>query len=472
MKSFASRCLLFLLLVLLCVPTLAVAEDEPAATDLTGFLQLVQTGGHGKAREKLIQKSLNESETYAAYELISLAWPAAAERPETLCIQWGTLPESVRILEVRADGTVLSDTAAESLYDAVIPLSPETDHVTLIAGEKGMSIARLRLYGAGTLPAPFYDWQDTPHGLDYLIVATHPDDDVLFMGGVIPIYGSERGYVGTVLYVTSPSRGRINEAQLGAWEMGARVRPLFLGFTDIAVSVRTEYVNRFLPEVVTRALVRAFRTYRPLVVFTHDVNGEYGHWQHKIVSAAVQDAVRLSADPTYDPDSATEYGTWTVQKLYVHLYETDPLVLDVNTPLDSRDGRTALEIAKTAFLMHASQQNGHHHVQSDTDRYALSRFGMAYGTVPAGADAFDNIDPVLLASYVPPSPTPEPTATPAPTATPTAAPTAVPTAAPTEAPAEPQPPAGLSPAWLAAAAALGSALTAACFLFLRKRKNA
>ena len=154
----------------------------------------------------------------------------------------------------------------------------------------------------------------------------------------------------------------------------------------------------FLPDAVTLSLVRIFRQHRPLVVFTHDVNGEYGHWQHKVVSASTVEACKLAADESYDPASAAEFGVWEVKKCYLHLYAEDPLVLDVNAPLVSFGGKSALEVAREAFLKHGSQQTGRFRVQADWDPYPISRLGMAYGTVEAGTDAFDNIDPQLLVS--------------------------------------------------------------------------
>ena len=236
---------------------------------------------------------------------------------------------------------------------------------------------------------------------------------------------------------------------------------------------------------MTLALVRLFREYRPLVVFTQDLNGEYGHWQHMIVAESVIEASRLCADPTYDDVSCAQFGTWEVKKCYVHLYEENPFVMDIRTPLQSRGGRTAYEVAKDAFRFHTSQSSGRFIVQSETDKSAMNRFGMAYGTVEAGNDVFDNIDPTLLSSYVPPAtpvpsaePTPEPTEPPTPQPTPQR--TEEPTPAPTE-PPTPQP--TLVPVrntdaivsdWIVpvVSALIGAAIAAcAMFLILRRRRG-
>ena len=425
--------LLLLLAALLCMPS-AYAEDREAQ-DLTSQMQFEKSGGRNAARDRLYDKSLNETVQFWPRETIRLTWEKAANKAAYLCIQWGAIPYKVTLRQIGANGEILADQYADPYYDTIIPLEKGAVGMTIIAGELGMDIARLALYSEGTLPAPFFPWEDTPKGLDYLVIATHPDDDTLFMGGIVPTYGAEQGYVGTVAYMTSPTRKRVNEAHLGAWEMGTIYRPLFLCFQDINQRVKDSYVNRFLPETVTLELVRLFREYRPLVVFTQDLDGEYGHWQHKILAASVIEASRLCADPSYDTFSVEQFGTWEVRKCYVHLYQDNPLIMDIRTPLASRGGRTALEVAQDAFKFHGSQQNGRHTVQAEKDPDAMNRFGMAYGTVEAGSDVFDNIDPMLFASHRA-SETPAPqTPTPEPTEAPTAEPTEVPTPEPTEAPA-------------------------------------
>lgn len=407
MKAFCKPCLLLFLSLMftLSVPLAAMAEEgqppegeQPEmkpATELTDGFRF-EISGHVNMRNLILDASLNQAEPFHPYERFYVYWDAAKVLPGYFCIQWDTESVDAQLWQLDSNGSVLSQRDVPYELDTVEKLLPDTRKVAVVAGRSGMSIIRLAMYSEGILPEPFVNWKPTPDHLDYLIVSTHPDDDVIFMGGVIPIYGVERGYVGTVAYVTSPSRMRINEALMGAWAMGTPYKPVFIGFQDISPKNQGFYANRFLPEAVTLALVRLFRAHRPLVVFTQDVNGEYGHWQHRIVSASVVEAARLAADEAYDPVSLAKDGAWQVQKCYVHLYPENPLVMDVNAPLASLGGRTALEVARYSFQKHKSQQSGRHWVQSDTDKHPMSRFGMAYGTVEAGNDVFDNIDPQLL----------------------------------------------------------------------------
>ena len=479
MRSLLNKIVLLLIVLLLtlsCIAGASAEDTDTPAKDLTSYLSIRQDEGHKDAYGRLKIDNLYDFVRYAAYETISLSWEKATERPAYLCIQWYTLPYHVELRQLDQNGTMLSEEPVGQTYDTVVSLSPETASVTITPQRTGMSITRIALYSEGTLPPPFFPWKDTPHGMDYLVVATHPDDDTLFMGGIVPTYGAEQGYVGTIAYVTKPARLRVQEALLGAWEMGTVYYPLFLEFEDV-FPIGLE--NHFLPEVVTLAFVRMLREYRPLVVVSHDLNGEYGHPQHKIVSASIVDACRLAADPTYDRSSYEQFGTWEVKKCYLHLYPENQFEMDMNKPLAAFGGRTALEVARDAFQKHRSQTGGAHYVHDETGLYPVNRLGMAYGTVDAGSDLFDNIDPTLFASYIPPESTPEPAPeqTQEPTSVPTQKPAAVPTAEPAS---DPTPVPTQSSETKTGAkdillpilyALIGAAIASGCFLLFRRRKR-
>ena len=50
------------------------------------------------------------------------------------------------------------------------------------------------------------------------------------------------------------------------------------------------------------------RRFKPLVCVSQDFNGEYGHGGHCIYAKAVSEAVNSSAEASFNPDSASEYG--------------------------------------------------------------------------------------------------------------------------------------------------------------------
>ena len=44
-----------------------------------------------------------------------------------------------------------------------------------------------------------------------------------------------------------------------------------------------------------------------------------------------------------------------MEKLYLHLYEENPVTLDLDTPLDSLGGRTPFQVTQEGFACHKSQ---------------------------------------------------------------------------------------------------------------------
>ena len=435
------RLIACLLLLLLALPLSAVAEED-AAADLTARCTF-EARGYDSARSRIMNSQMERYQAFEPGDSFSLSWDG--DVPATrLCLQWRVLPENVTIIQYGADGMPVRREQARSLPETITELLPETRRVKITAGKSGMQVFYCRVFGDGTLPEPFHEWNETPDKLDYLLISTHPDDDVLYLGSIVPVYGAEQGYVGTIAYVTCQKRVRMTEAENGAWTMGLRNRPLFLGFPDVPRNAPKEQMDTFVYEEVLLATVRLYRQYRPNVVVAQDKKGEYGHWQHKLTSKASVEAAPLAADPTYDPESAEQYGTWQVQKVFLHLYEENHITVDAHKPLSFFGGDDAYNVARKAYRKHESQQKFGFSVCRDDGEYAFNQFGMAYGVVEVGEDIFDNIDETLFASYVPPTPeptaepTPEPTeaptATPEPTKEPTPKPTAIPSPEPTPAP--------------------------------------
>ena len=409
-------------------------EKDDAAQNVTRLCAVEATGSHPYFDDVLLKGRMNGAISFAAKEVLTVSWEEAVAA-EKLCLRWERIPEEVELLQYDAAGTLLERKPISSHLIHVLPLHADARRAEIRIGFYEAALSLLSVYTDGALPEPYLEWKDTPQKLDYLVVATHPDDDVLFMGAVVPTYGAERGYVGSIAYATCGSRTRYEEAENGAWAMGLRYRPLFLGLPDQNERPDDEVEEMFRFENVTRLLVRLFRRYRPAVVFAQDLNGEYGHWQHRRVAACTLEAAKVCADPSYDRESAVLYGAWQVQKCYLHLYPENTLTIESEIPLSSMGGRTAIEVARAAFQKHVSQATGRYFVQSAADAYACNRFGMAWGAVEAGDDAFANIDEKLLSSRA--AATPAPTDTPMPTDSPIDSPAPTETALPTSSPVPP-----------------------------------
>jgi LmbE family N-acetylglucosaminyl deacetylase len=315
---------------------------------------------------------------------------------KSLYLEWYALPQAFTMTQYREDGSEIITTPGETYeLNQLYPIAEEARSISL-SSAFSMDLCTAVIYGPNVLPKDYHAWQPTPEKLDYLVVATHPDDDVIFMGAIVPIYGVERGLQGTIAYTcTSNIRYRCNEALNGAWAMGLRNHPIFAGFPDILPSKQSQWEFQFKVKALTQYYVRLFRQYRPEVVITHDTAGEYGHWQHINVSKAVCEAVSLAADASYDPESAGQYGIFQVKKLYLHLYPENRLKLDVWSHLESFQGKNVIEIAREAFRYHISQQKASHYHDDNKGVYSLSDYGLYYSNVGPDSDhddMFEHID--------------------------------------------------------------------------------
>ena len=436
-----------LLLVCFLLLRPGVARAEETAEDLTGRCVFTFTGSAKKQEGLLTDGRTANSSRLEAKDRLTVRAPSdmgslvlrlsKTESAFVLVEQdaWG-LPLRVRTL--RTDALAL--TLALKPGCRAIQLFPLADH---------LRIAEAAVFGPGTVPDHVPHPAPAPDKVDFLLVSTHPDDEWVFLGGVYPLYGGERGLAGAVVYMTLPSWERAHESINGLWLGGVGTHPFFLGFPDIDQSSPRRLRERCKQEDVTLALVRLYRQIRPLVVVTQDPeNGEYGHWQHKLSAQAAFEAVALAADPAFDPDSAARQGTWTVQKVYQHFAQgMSQVELDVDTPLSHYGGRTALEVAKAAFQAHRTQfRTPFRPGNPQANRGDIVHFGLTYSAVgpDTGNDLFEHIPEDMLAGYVPDvsegteetppgsapegaepraTPSPEPTAKPSPAPTNTSTPT-------------------------------------------------
>ena len=263
-----------------------------------------------------------------------------------------------------------------------------------------VKITELRVYGEGAFPAGAQQWLPTREQADILFLSSHADDELIFFGGGIPTYDTERGYQVVVAYLTGCGIRRNHELLDGLWSMGVRHYPVIGPFPDRhKKSMSAEYSALGGQKKVIGWVTRIFRQYKPLVVVTHDKNGEYGHYQHRVTAAAAMLAYDRAADPTRYTDSAELYGTWQVQKLYLHLGKNNPITMDWDVPLSSLGGITGLEAAIRAYAYHVSQQTTDMSVTKTGVKYSNKKFGLErteVGPDEIDGDFMEHIEPRLL----------------------------------------------------------------------------
>ena len=227
------------------------------------------------------------------------------------------------------------------------------------SGAHKMGFNEIFVFGEGKTPSWVQRWEPAEEKADILFLFAHPDDEILFLGGAIPTYAAEKRKRVAVAYLSYSNTTRRSEALNGLWAMGVRHYPDFGGFQDKFSSKAEDAYKHLGKQKVQGWVAEMYRKYRPETVVTHDLNGEYGHGQHKMVADAAVRCVEYAADPSKFTGSADQYGTWQVKKLYVHLWgdESSQTRFDWNVPLESMGGKTGLELAKEAYALHVTQEN-------------------------------------------------------------------------------------------------------------------
>ena len=427
LESMIKRVLLIVGAVTLFAGAPAISHaEEASARDVTSEVSVLAP----KDSRKIKLTRDRNVDTYARLtpgEGYSCSW-TEVEAVSGVYIKWYTPPVSAILVQTDAQGKPIGHEAlSDVLYDSYYPLLPQARGLTLVSEDETLLLSELTLYTAGALPDDVYDWQPPAKKADLLVVSAHCDDELLYFGGTIPVYAGERGLTVQVAYMANGERVRVEEALAGLWHLGVRNAPVFLSFRDAYTESLKDALRRWGENETTQALVTLIRRFRPEVIVTHDLNGEYGHGAHMATAYCTRNAVSLAADATQDPDSEKEYGVWQVQKLYLHLYQENSITMDWRVPLSAFGGKTALELANEAYAMHVSQQQFHQNVYDSGD-YNSATYGLAetmVGADEAKDDFFEHIDPsrltngIALATEPTPVPAPEPTA--APVATPVAA---------------------------------------------------
>ena len=224
-------------------------------------------------------------------------------------------------------------------------------------GKHRLIFNEVYVFGEGKAPDWVQHWEETEEKADLMLLVAHPDDELLFFAGFLPTYASEMGKKVIVVYLTPVDKTRRSEALDGLWTAGVRHYPVFGPFRDkYCTKMKDAYKNAGKTKVLNW-VTEMFRKYRPEVVLTHDMSGEYGHGQHKMMADAFVQSFDLAADENYAKESAAAYGTWEVKKLYLHRYREggECLHFDWDIPLQTLGGKTGMEIAEEAFMKHATQ---------------------------------------------------------------------------------------------------------------------
>lgn len=307
-------------------------------------------------------------------------------------IRWATWPVALAA-QVREGDEWVTVADCDADFMAQYLEIPSLEEFRLIsrddAGSTVLKISEITIMTPGELPGDFQVWRKPPEKIDMLLIATHPDDEVLWFGGLLPTYAGEQRRDVMVACGAHNSFYRRLELCDCLWACGVDIYPEFLHYGDVMYADIMKVYDDWGGRTKVRGdIVRLYRQYKPDVVVLHAQNGESGHSAHRALSQAGRDAVALAASPEEYPDTYALYGVWDVPKVYVHLWEEAQITMDWHAPLARFDGLDGMEVAAIAFDKHISQRNKAYYSIHDGGDTDCSLFGLFHTTV--GPDAEKN----------------------------------------------------------------------------------
>ena len=394
--------LLFLLILSLCLllavsafpEALEAAEEAP---ELTSSCVFTSASKESKQNTTSLMTDRNVSTYYALKE--GKGW-LIVESPEPifgvsvmLYNRYGR--DYSYNLQIEGPGGEWTTVASSKYLSNWHPLDTPVSRIRIQATSKErLRIAELQIFGEGKKPAEVQDWQDLDKA-DIMLLACHPDDEVLWFAGLMPVY-ADRGYKVQLAMMTPANEERQLELLQCAWHCGMRYYPYFIGLHDKNghKNLSKQYAKWKGKNRVHRLVTECFRRFKPEVVVTHGEEGEYGHSAHMATADSAKICLKYAANKNKYPDSAKKYGTWQIKKLYLHQYPKNKVSMDWTQPLASFGGKTGFDIAGEAFQYHVSQVLiGHYEFQpvGDHDNTAFGLYYSAVGSDTGKNDFMENI---------------------------------------------------------------------------------
>ncbi len=290
-----------------------------------------------------------------------------------------------------------------------LPVSGEKLEILIPNG--GASIAEIYLIETEEVPDYVQIWEDSFTSADILLISTHSDDEIFFFGATIPYYTVERNMRVQVVYFTYHTEKARNHESLNVlYYCGVRHYPVFgTEFIDKYSESLSHAMTFYDNDKVQKFLVEQYRRFRPNVVLTHDLNGEYGHGQHMLVAKYATEGLEIAADATRYTDLTEKYGTWDVPKIYLHLYEKNPIYMDWEFNMPHYDNQNAWDVIATAFRKYDSQMKyytgslNNMKKHSPSPDYDCRKFGLyrtLVGPDTGKCDFLENIKPIEYKDYI------------------------------------------------------------------------
>ena len=389
---------LLLLLTGLCLLFLlhATAEEAPDITSRCSFKAASGRSSFRKALDRTYGSWWTSSSGAGASFIVTVP---KGQTASGISVKWYERPHAWQVQIKDDSGAWVTAGETEGLYySEYLPLPEGTTTFRVTNPEKRsarMMISEIYVYGTGDRPASVQVWDQPCDKADLLLIVAHPDDEVLWFGGALPTYAGERNMQVQVCMAVPTVPKRRLELLDCLWTCGVKHYPVWANFPDKFAGTLEKMYTKWKKNTVYKTVVGWIRRFKPDVLLSHDVYGEYGHGAHRALADACLHTLSMAADPSRYPESAQEYGTWDVPKTYLHLYKQGVIDMDWQQPLTAFGGKTGFEVACAAFKCHISQQKTDYHVE-DWGPYDCSLFGLVRSLVGEDLeknDFFENILP-------------------------------------------------------------------------------
>ncbi len=380
--------------------------DEAASQETAKELTVTAKASDKSNLAPILDKSYATTCTFSGETVITIT---GNEPIGHLYIQWAKIPAEWKLEYTNGGEQVISTCGTQGFLHEYVAVGGKTGNVDTVTLRipAGSSICNIRVFGLGSVPGTVQVWKPHCKRADMLVLSTHADDEILFLGGVLATYAGGLDLDVQVIYFsdyTNAAVVREHEKLDGLWTVGVRNYPENGSFDDIYAADLAVAESTFGYDKTLAWVVEMIRKYQPQVCVGQDTNGEYGHGTHQLTSKALQEAVTISNRADSYPETAAKYGVWDVPKTYIHLYGENKITLNCREKLDGSKegiyGDTALNVATRAYKQHVSQQWCWFYV-SDDYRYSISEFGLARTTVgpDTGNDMMENIVPYSVQEY-------------------------------------------------------------------------
>ncbi len=314
-----------------------------------------------------------------------------------LYIQWDGDPAPLFIQgrDQNGEWKTVSECDAD-FFAQYIPI-PELQDLRILNRDDpttALCICEMKVLTPGDPPDYVQLWQKPGDKVDMMLMVGHPDDELLWFGGLLPYYGCEREK--DVLVVCAAMNRSLRRLELldALWACGIRIHPVYSQLRDFVSGDPKEVLKTWGGEEKCQELFTGYiRQYKPDVLVLHDVKGEYGHGIHKTVSYLGSTGAENAGDASVFPEQAASLGTWDVPKVYIHLYPENQITMDWQVSLKKFGGKTALEVAAEAMLWHKSQLSHGWAVTAggDMDNSLFGLYRTLVGPDREKTDMFENL---------------------------------------------------------------------------------